>query len=540
MGNVLYSNKNIVNLLFCVTFCYYIGMKKLKNILILLVIVLSVSTRAWASVAWVNDLKSLFLSNGAIIYAINLRTFNADDKNQNGIIEEELGEESGTFLNAIDRLDELQSIGINTIHLLPITPVGKVKALGTAGSLYAASSFNELNPQLKSKNNKLSIRDEARKFIEECHRRRIRVIVDMPSCGSYDLYLKRPELFVTDKSQNPVVPMDWTDVRLLNAGTNTQINPDVYKLYKDFVNMVVDLDIDGIRADVATIKPYEFWKKLISETKGRNPQFLFLAEASPAGRESPSEYAVFTPYNKLLDAGFDGYYGDYVSMKDWKTAQNLYSHVKSDLDISKKYSKTKSVIGNFTTHDEISPMLINGTQYSKMIIWLNATLPLNSYFVDGFPTGDDYLYSWANKKAAKTYTDDDYYFVHRGQIDIFNFSRKPGSYRYDVANDFIMANKFKIWAKDLLSKGTFTTFRTNSTSIFAYSRAFDRNFIVVVGNLDFEKTQSAKVYIPAMSETLSSMPVKIMNIPQTSKGKLETTLNPGEIQVLYFTTVPEK
>ena len=87
-----------------------------------------------------------------------------------------------------------------------------------------------------------------------------------------------------------------------------------------------------------------------------------------------------------------------------------------------KFSEPKAVIGSFSTHDEMSPIVINGPGFSNMIIWLNATLPVNSYFVDGFDTGDKYIYFWANKKADVTFTDDDTYFVHRGKIDIFNFT----------------------------------------------------------------------------------------------------------------------
>ena len=186
-------------------------------------------TRAFAAQqVWVNDLRKLFLSNGASIYELNIRTFNADDKNGNGIIEFDEGENSGTFINAIQRLDELKDAGINTIHVQPITPVGKTKALGTAGSIYAASSFNTLNPQLKDKNSTLSLEEQARKFFAEAHKRNIRVIVDLPACGAYDLYLQHPELFVKDKNNQPVVPSDWTDVRLLNAGSEEKINRDVY------------------------------------------------------------------------------------------------------------------------------------------------------------------------------------------------------------------------------------------------------------------------------------------------------------------------
>ena len=82
-------------------------------------------------------------------------------------------------------------------------------------------------------------------------------------------------------------------------------------VHKEFVDMVLLLGADGIRADVATIKPYRFWEKLINYTRNINPEFLYLAEASDSWREPPSEYAPFTPHDKLMEAGFDGYYGNF-------------------------------------------------------------------------------------------------------------------------------------------------------------------------------------------------------------------------------------
>ena len=86
--------------------------------------------------------------------------------------------------------------------------------MGTAGSIYSAASFNTINPQFKSSNSDLTLEEQAKKFISEAHKRNIRVIIDLPACGSYDLYLQQPELFVKDKNGQPVVPADWTDVRL--------------------------------------------------------------------------------------------------------------------------------------------------------------------------------------------------------------------------------------------------------------------------------------------------------------------------------------
>ena len=200
-----------------------------------------------AKEAYINNLRTNFLKNSTIIYEINMRTFNAQDLDKDGIIEFEEGEESGNFLNAIARLDELQANGITALHVLPVTPVGKMKAMGTAGSLYAISSFDTLNPQIVSDKTVLTAKEQAEKFIREAHDRGIAVIFDVPACGSYDLYLQRPELFVKDKNGQPVVPADWTDVRLFDSGNETKINPDVLKVYKEYVDMVMELGVDGIR-----------------------------------------------------------------------------------------------------------------------------------------------------------------------------------------------------------------------------------------------------------------------------------------------------
>lgn len=128
---------------------------------------------------------------------------------------------------------------------------------------------------------------------------------------------------------------------------------------------------------------------------------MWLAETSDSWTTPVSKYGVYTPYNKLLEAGFDGYYGSWFELKNWRTANELYNHIKFNRSLLSKYKEPKAVIGSFSTHDEMSPVLINGTKFSEMILWLNATLPLNAYFVDGFQSGDNYIYFWANKKLRK-------------------------------------------------------------------------------------------------------------------------------------------
>ncbi len=487
---------------------------------------------AFASEVWVNDLRSLFLNNNAIIYEINLRTFGAQDLNKDGIIDISEGEESGNFLNAISRLDEIMSSGVNTIHVMPVMAVGKTKALGSAGSLYAAASFNELNPQLKSDRTALSLEQQAVKFINEAHKRKIRVIIDLPACGAYDLYLKRPELFLKDSLGQPVIPSDWTDVRLLNAGNENDINMDVYNLYKGFVDYVMQLGVDGIRADVATTKPAKFWRELISYSRKKDPQFMWLAEASDSWKEPVSPDAVFTPYDKLLEAGFDGFYGSYFNMQDWRSASELISHIKFTNSLKNKYAEPKAVIGSFTTHDELSPVLINGQPYSNMILWLNSTLPLNAYYVDGFDTADNYIYLWGNKKARVTYTDDEYYFVHRGKLDIFNFSRQPGGKNTNFKRDFVTANSFKSFIAPVIANGKFVELKSSNSSVFAYGLSYNKTTVLVFGNMNFRANNEAVIKVPHYNDSFLTIPIEMDTAPVSEKDKFKVNLMPGEIQVL--------
>ena len=495
--------------------------------IICVIVCFLISTSVYAE----EGLRTLFLNNKSVICGINIRNFNAKDLNGNGIIDS--NEESGNFINAVERLDEIKDYNINTLHVLPITPVGKLKALGTAGSVYAISDFTSINPQLVDKKSSLSPTEQAKLFIEECHKRGIKVVIDLPSCGAYDLFLTNPELFIKNKKQLSIVPTDWTDVRLLNTGKNGDLNQDVLEIHKRFVDFVIDLGADGIRADVATIKPYDFWVEIINYTRKKNPEFLYLAEASDSWREPPSKHAEFTPYDKLLDAGFDGYYGSFFNLKDWKLSEQFFEHIKFNKKLLTSYPDDKSVILSFTTHDEVSPIILHGERFSVMIAWLEATLPFNPYIIDGFQTGDDYIYPWANTKAKFTETDDDYYFVHRGELDIFNFSRKPDGKNKFVSANFKEALDFRAENSDLISKGTFTILKSDRDKVFAYSRSYQGDTIVVIGNLDYKHPQKhVTIKASGFKKKKDVEVIEGLRNFRIRNNKLLTDLEAGEIKVL--------
>lgn len=507
-------------------------MKRILLFVFLFIIGLAPVSAKNTKTGWQNDLRTLFLRNQAIIYTINIRTFNAKDTNKNEIIDED--EESGNFINAIENLDELVRMGINTIHVLPITPVGKIKAFGTAGSLYAMTDFESVNPQLVSSKSSLSALEQAKKFVNECHKRNIRVIIDLPSCGAYDMFVEHPEYFVKDENQQSVVPLDWSDVRLFNSGSESCVNEELLGLHKKFIDFVISINADGIRADVAGLKPASFWKSLIKYARVKNSEFLFLAESSRAWTTPVSKFALCVPSEALLKAGFDGYLGSYFNLKNWKTSKEFFANINEDLKLFKKFKEPKSVIGAFASHDELSPILVNGENYSTMILWLNTTLPLNPYYIDGFATGDTYNYQWANKQAINSQTDDDYYFTHNGKLDIFNFSRRPHGGNYKLYEEFVLANKFKNYCLADLSSASFVPLKASSPNVFAYARVCNNYSVIVIGNLDFDKSNDVVVKVPKFKANSRVINVRVNHNLKNeySNGKIKTTLDKGDIQVL--------
>ena len=165
-----------------------------------------------APVNYHNNLRKLFKNNDAKILAIIPRTFNAKDLNGNEYIDG--NEHAGTFKNAIERLDEVKADGFNTLHILPIHPTGKLKAMGTAGSLYSPLDLLSIDPNLLDPNDPRSDREQFKDFIDECHKRDIKVMLDLPSCASYELFLNHPEWMAIEADGLAKTPQGWNDIRM--------------------------------------------------------------------------------------------------------------------------------------------------------------------------------------------------------------------------------------------------------------------------------------------------------------------------------------
>ncbi|MBQ8848259.1 MAG: hypothetical protein IJ003_04875 [Candidatus Gastranaerophilales bacterium] len=502
-------------------------------------------------VGYKNDLKDMLVGNKANILAVIPRIMNAQDKDGNELIQ---GDEiPGNLVNAVERLDEIKDLGFNTQHVLPVHPPGKTKAMGTAGSLYAPALFVEddgslaIDPELVDENppkqarkrieeiyekrtgKKLSKMDkndvnvrfsQFAYYIEECHKRGIRVMLDLPSCASVDFAMAHPEMMAVGPDGKEKVPQGWQDIRMFKPFEDEQtreLNQALLDMHRKYVDACIDLGIDGIRADVGRAKPVEFWNVIIRYSHERDPQFGWLAETYTHEDASPQLNMPYDRPKELLEVGFDSYYGQYHIYNDWTKADQLYDYVKENIDMSNEIGRPKSLIGSFATHDDSSPMLYGGAPWVMFTTILQSMLPqVNPYMTDGVQTGDYYIFPYDHALVRDTQTDNNECVVHTGRMDIFNKSRKPGGKFPEISNVVKTAfslrdNKYNEVnknssvklemknAQDVITKGSFIVLPTNNPEIIAFARHKDGKTLLFIGNRNVNNTVGGKVQIPGLN-----------------------------------------
>ena len=497
-----------------------------------------------------NNLRDMFRNNEAVIMAVVPRLMGAKDSNGDDFISN--NEVRGNFINAVSKLDEIKSLGVNTLHVLPIHEPGEKHAYGVSGSLYAPKDFLNIDPSLRDKNDPRTVEEQFKYFIDEAHKRGIKVMLDLPSCSSLDLFEASPELMAIERNGLPKTPQGWNDIRMLGPWsdeTKRKLNDKLVDLHKKYIDKFQALGIDGIRADVSRAKPTEFWDVIIPYSRKKDPEFAWLAETYVYEDASPQLNMMHDRPIDALRAGFDSFYGQYHIFHEWTKAKDLTNYVIENLEMSKGLDKGKSLIGSFGTHDDESLMFSGGVNFQNLVTGLQATLPMmNPYFVHGFESGDDYLYSYENnvlkpQENSQTVTDSDFMKVHHGKLDIFNSSRCPKGKHPEIGKFMTAAMNMRKRYNDVLTKGSFIPLKVSNNpndQIIAYARHYNGKTLFVVANRNINRRQSGKISIPTLrnNQNLKGL------LPQYSdKNRIEVQneavavdLAPGRIQVYEIDT----
>lgn len=174
-------------------------------------------------------------------------------------------------LNGITaKLDDLKSLGVTILWLMPIHPMGQEKKKGSVGSPYAVRDYYAINPDYGTK-------ADLRRLITEAHRRGLRVIIDIvANHTAWDsVMMKSPAFYARDARGRVVSPHDWTDVAKLNYDTPA---------LRDYMTRMLEywlreFDLDGFRCDVAGEVPTSFWEQARIRLEKIKPDLLMLAEA---------------------------------------------------------------------------------------------------------------------------------------------------------------------------------------------------------------------------------------------------------------------
>ena len=225
---------------------------------------LALMVAAWTGAALAEDYSSLkartspeWLRDG-VIYEIFPRNFS----------------QAGNFDGITAKLDELHSLGVNILWLMPIQPSGKEKSKGTYGSPYAVRDYYAINPDYGTE-------ADLKRLVAEAHKRGMKVLIDIvANHTAWDsVMMAHPEFYKKDASGRIIPPEPtWTDVAGLNykdAGLRTYMI-DMLKHWID----PKTFDLDGFRCDVAYMVPTSFWEEARPELEKVKPDIMMLAEGN--------------------------------------------------------------------------------------------------------------------------------------------------------------------------------------------------------------------------------------------------------------------
>lgn len=200
------------------------------------------------------------------MYEVNIRAFSATHDLQ----------------GVTARLDSIRALGINVIWLMPIYPVGKVKAVPPMGSPYAVQDYTSVNPAFGD----LS---DLRALVGAAHSRGMAVILDwVADHTSWDnSWIKNTSWYQQNADGQIISPpgQSWSDVAALNY-TNTDMREAMIHAMRYWV---LAANIDGYRCDYADGPPADFWRQAADSLKSISPSHRLIMLAETADKDVFSE-----------------------------------------------------------------------------------------------------------------------------------------------------------------------------------------------------------------------------------------------------------
>jgi len=189
----------------------------------------------------------------ATIYQVNMRGFSKE----------------GNFQAVTARLDSIKALGVNVVYLMPIYPIGKLRAVD---SPFAVQDYMAVNPEFGTL-------IDLRTLVAAAHSRGLAVMLDwVGNHTSFDhpWITQHPDWYVHDVNGNIVNPIpDWKDIAQLNW-TKPEVHTAMLQALRYWV---LAANIDGYRFDYADGPSQEFFTKALANLRAiPGHKLLMLAE----------------------------------------------------------------------------------------------------------------------------------------------------------------------------------------------------------------------------------------------------------------------
>lgn len=377
----------------------------------------------------------------AIIYQVNIRAFS----------------QAGTLKGVQDRLAQIQELGVNVIYLMPVYPVGKIKASGELGSPYAVQDYKAVNPDFGTL-------QDLQVLVEEAHKKNMAVILDwVANHTAWDnaWITQHPNWYQKNDKGEIIIPpgTNYNDVAQLDFN-NTEMKDAMIDAMSYWV---YNANIDGFRCDYADFVPQNFWTDAITKLRNikKNQNILMLAEGTKVNH---------------FASGFDYTFG----FNFFSTLEKLFKENKSATTIqdsnaaeyANNYKPENRIVRYTSNHDvnlsEGTPYELFGGKEGSI-----ATFVVAAYLksVPMIYNGQEVGYNQRINYFAKTPID------------------------WSTADAAVLAEYKKIIAfrnaSNAIKKGTYTGYSTNAVS--AFTMVNDTEKVLVLSNL----TNSAVKYLVA-------------------------------------------
>jgi len=253
-------------------------------------------------------------NNDIVLYEVNLRAFSP----------------TGDIQGVINKLDHIQSLGVNVIWLMPIHPIGQINSVN---SPYSVKDYKAVSSEYGTLNDLRNLTDAA-------HSRGIAVIMDwVANHTAWDNpWIENTSWYSQDSQGNIIHPpgTNWLDVADLNY-TNSDMRAAMVDAMKFWI---FNANIDGFRCDYADGVPFDFWQntwETINSIPGR--EFILFAEGSRSNHFS---------------AGFDlsfswNFYGAIKDVFNGQSVSKIYTAHSNEYD---NIISGKQWVRFTTNHDE--------------------------------------------------------------------------------------------------------------------------------------------------------------------------------------------